>query len=90
MSDILTIAEAADILKVSVKTVTRLCLRGELRYLLVGKQYRFRRAWLDAFIDSNVVSNGAESVADTPVKTAKIGPLRGGRPRASGAAPAAR
>jgi excisionase family DNA binding protein len=88
-TDVLTLAEAADVLKVSAKTVTRLALDGKIRYLLVGKQYRFRRSWIDAFIDRNEDSNAAEMVAVKPVMTARIGQLRGGRTRPSVASPAA-
>lgn len=81
--DILTAIEAADFLKVSPSTITRLCQRGELTYFKVGRLIRFRREWLDAYAAPN---HGSDDDRDRGHTThAAIGaarrfpPLRGGR-----------
>ena len=53
MSDeILTLPEVAQLLKVAQKTVYTMAQKGELPAFKVGGQWRFRRADLDAWIDS--------------------------------------
>jgi excisionase family DNA binding protein len=55
MSDtLLTKRDAAEQLKVSVRTIDRLRAREELRFVTVGRQVRFRTADLDAFIAKQV------------------------------------
>ncbi len=47
---LLTKKEAAERLRVSVRTIDRLRAREELRFVTVGRQVRFRAADLDTFI----------------------------------------
>jgi excisionase family DNA binding protein len=47
---LLTKKDAAERLKVSVRTIDRLRAREELRFVTVGRQVRFRMADLDTFI----------------------------------------
>jgi excisionase family DNA binding protein len=55
MSDtLLTKKDAAEQLKVSVRTIDRLRARKELRFVTVGHQVRFRPADLGAFIAKQV------------------------------------
>ena len=55
MSDtLLTKKDAAEQLKVSVRTIDRLRARKELRFVTVGRQVRFQTADLDALIAKQV------------------------------------
>jgi len=49
---LLTLHEAAEVLRLSTRTVREYLKRGEIRGKIIGKQWRFRRADLDAFFES--------------------------------------
>jgi excisionase family DNA binding protein len=49
---LLTLADAAQLLRLSPRTVREYVKRGEIRGKLIGKRWRFRRADLDAFFES--------------------------------------
>lgn len=49
---LLTIREAAEVLRLSTRTVREYVKRGEIRGKLIGKRWRFRRADLDAFFEN--------------------------------------
>jgi excisionase family DNA binding protein len=49
---LLTLAEAAQVLRLSTRTVREYVKRGEIRGKIIGKRWRFRRADLDAFFES--------------------------------------
>jgi excisionase family DNA binding protein len=53
---LLTIAEAAEVLRLSTRTVREYLKRGEIQGKLIGNRWRFRRADLDAFFE-NAPSN---------------------------------
>ena len=46
---LLTLREAADMLRLSTRTVREYAQRGEIEGRIIGGQWRFRRAALDAF-----------------------------------------
>ncbi len=48
----LTLFEAAEVLRLSTRTVREYVKRGEIRGKIVGKRWRFRRADLDAFFEN--------------------------------------
>ncbi len=80
---LLTVASAADILSISPKSIIRMCGRGEITYVLVGKLYRFRRAWVEEWVDRNAqvtneVSNCSQGTLDTTDMTRFSVQLRGG------------
>ena len=52
----LTLREAAEVLRLSTRTVREYIKRGEIRGKLIGKRWRFKRADLDAFYE-NAPSN---------------------------------
>jgi excisionase family DNA binding protein len=52
----LTIREAAEVLRLSERTVRKYVKSGEIRGKLIGNRWRFRRADLDAFFE-NAPSN---------------------------------
>ncbi len=62
MNDLLTVAEVADMLRVSTMTVYRLIRTGELPAVRVGRSYRVKRADLDAYLEAQVVE--PEQAAD--------------------------
>jgi excisionase family DNA binding protein len=49
---LLTLKEAAEVLRLSTRTVREYVKRGELRGKIIGKQWRFKRADLDAFFEN--------------------------------------
>jgi excisionase family DNA binding protein len=49
---LLTLREAAEVLRLSTRTVREYLKRGELRGKIIGKRWRFRRADLDAFFEN--------------------------------------
>ena len=49
---LLTIREAAEVLRLSTRTVREYVKRGEIRGRIIGKRWRFRRADLDAFVEN--------------------------------------
>jgi excisionase family DNA binding protein len=48
----LTLCEAAEVLRLSTRTVREYVKRGEMRGKIIGKRWRFRRADLDAFFEN--------------------------------------
>jgi excisionase family DNA binding protein len=48
----LTLAEAAEVLRLSTRTVRNYLKRGEIRGKIIGKRWKFRRADLDAFFEN--------------------------------------
>lgn len=52
---LLTVAEVADLLRVSNMTVYRLIKAGQIGAIRVGKNYRIPQADLDAYLESGVV-----------------------------------
>jgi excisionase family DNA binding protein len=59
---LLTLSEAAEVLRLSTRTVREYLKRGEIRGKIIGKRWRFKRADLDAFFEN------APSVWDFPGK----------------------
>lgn len=59
---LLTVAEVADLLRVSNMTVYRLIKAGDLAALRVGKNYRIRRQDLDAYLSAGSIR--AQDIAD--------------------------
>lgn len=55
MDELLTVAEVADLLRVSAMTVYRLIRSGELPAVRVGRNYRVRRRDLDSYLEQQVV-----------------------------------
>jgi excisionase family DNA binding protein len=49
---LLTLREAAEVLRLSTRTVREYVKRGEISGKLIGKRWRFRRADLDAFFEN--------------------------------------
>jgi excisionase family DNA binding protein len=48
----LILREAAEVLRLSTRTVREYVKRGEIRGKIIGKRWRFRRADLDAFFEN--------------------------------------
>ncbi len=55
MNELLTVAEVAELLRVSTMTVYRLIRTGELPAVRVGRNYRVRRADLDLYLQEKIV-----------------------------------
>jgi len=49
---LLTLCEAAGVLRLSTRTVREYVKRREIRGKIIGKRWRFRRADLDSFFES--------------------------------------
>jgi len=50
---LLTVEETAEQFQVTDRTVRNLATRGELRSTRVGRQFRFKRAWLREYVERN-------------------------------------
>ena len=48
---LLTLREAAEVLRLSTRTVREYILRGEIEARIIGRRWRLRRADLDAFYE---------------------------------------
>lgn len=55
---LLTVAEVAEMLRVSEMTIYRLIKSGELRALQIGKSYRLREDDVDAFLAARYTEAG--------------------------------
>lgn len=49
---LLTLREAAEVLRLTTRTVRKYVKRGEIRGKIIGKRWRFRRADLDCFYEN--------------------------------------
>ena len=49
---LLTLREAADVLRLSTRTMREYVQRGEIEGRIIGGRWRFRRAALDAFFEN--------------------------------------
>jgi excisionase family DNA binding protein len=49
---LLTLKEAAEVLRLSARTVREYVQRGEIKGKIIGNRWRFRRADLDAFYEN--------------------------------------
>ena len=49
---LLTLRDAAEVLRLSARTVREYVKRGEIKGKIIGKRWRFRRADLDAFFEN--------------------------------------
>ena len=84
LEPLLTIADAAQYLSVSTTTVRNLALGGKVRSTRVGDRIRFRRAWLDEWIDAGggevpvppPAPKPAAPERTTPRPTPTAGPVR--------------
>ncbi len=61
---LLTVAEVADLLRVSTMTVYRLIRGGELAAVRVGRSYRVRQADLESYLHSQVVDPSTMDLSD--------------------------
>ena len=59
--DLLTCEEAATLLRLHVRTVGRLLKQGTLPGVKVGRQWRLRRADLDAYLAGGASPRGKET-----------------------------
>ena len=62
LSPFLTTEEGASYLRIHPRTLARMARLGEIPGLQIGRQWRFRRADLDAWVDSKI-SSGAKLTA---------------------------
>jgi excisionase family DNA binding protein len=54
--DFITVEELAEALRVSPRTVQRFIQRREIPAIRIGRQWRFRREWIDQWINENTVN----------------------------------
>lgn len=64
MKELLTVAEVADMLRVSDMTVYRLIRSGELPAVRVGRNYRVGRSDLEAYLEQQVVEPDVPRAAE--------------------------
>jgi len=73
----LTTEEVLEYLQVNLRTVYRLIKAGKIPAVRVGRQWRFRKTDIDAWLDSQRPRAGARTPATAPARVAPIS----GRPR---------
>jgi two-component system cell cycle sensor histidine kinase/response regulator CckA len=73
----LTTEEVLEYLQVNLRTVYRLIKAGKIPAVRVGRQWRFRKTDIDAWLDSQRPRVGARTPASVPARVAPIS----GRPR---------
>ena len=59
-SETMNIQEAADLLGVKPATIRAWCLRRKIRYFKSGRCVRFKREWLEHFIEENTTPPASE------------------------------
>ena len=69
----LTTEEVLEYLQINLRTVYRLIKAGKIPAVRVGRQWRFRKGDIDAWLDSQGTAPGGPAPAGGPVRT--------GRPR---------
>jgi len=74
----LTTEEVLEYLQVNLRTVYRLIKAGKIPAVRVGRQWRFRKTDIDAWLDSQRPRVGGRTPAVAPTRTT---PISGGRPR---------
>jgi excisionase family DNA binding protein len=52
----LTLREATEVLRLSIRTARSYVKRGEIKGKIIGKRWRFRRADIDAFFETHPLS----------------------------------
>jgi excisionase family DNA binding protein len=57
ISRLLTVAEVANVIRVSRMTVYRLIRRGQLKAIRVGRNYRVRSDDLNAYLEAQAVTD---------------------------------
>jgi excisionase family DNA binding protein len=66
----LTTEEVLEYLQVNLRTVYRLIKAGKIPAVRVGRQWRFRKRDIDAWLDSQRLRGGARAAAPAPVRPA--------------------
>jgi excisionase family DNA binding protein len=78
----LTTEEVLEYLQVNLRTVYRLIKAGKIPAVRVGRQWRFRKRDIDAWLDSQRPRGGAARAAAVPAPQSAARPATGaGRPR---------
>ena len=78
----LTTEEVLEYLQVNLRTVYRLIKAGRIPAVRVGRQWRFRKSDIDAWLDSQHPRGGPRGAPATPVPAAKpAAPSANARPR---------
>src|SRR3954453_14929705 len=81
----LTTEEVLEYLQVNLRTVYRLIKAGKIPAVRVGRQWRFRKRDIDAWLESPGPAGGGRALAQKPAPPGRRA-RRGGRPGASGVA----
>src|SRR5215470_10752177 len=72
----LTTEEVLEYLQVNLRTVYRLIKAGKIPAVRVGRQWRFRKRDIDAWLDSQRPRGGARPAAAAPARPASAGNSR--------------
>ncbi|MBN1902009.1 helix-turn-helix domain-containing protein [Candidatus Sumerlaeota bacterium] len=54
--DYVTVEELAKNLKVSMRTIQRIIHRKQLPAIRIGRQWRFRKEWVDEWLKNNTIN----------------------------------
>jgi len=61
--EFITVEELAERLKVSPRTIQRIIDRKQIPAIRIGRQWRFRREWVDVWLKSNTVNIAKDASA---------------------------
>ena len=56
LDDLITVEELAQRLKVHPRTIQRVIQRKELPAIRIGRQWRFRKEWVESWLDQSTVN----------------------------------
>lgn len=61
LNDLVTVDELAKRLKVHPRTIQRVIQREELPAIRIGRQWRFRKEWVEAWLDQCTIACEVDS-----------------------------
>jgi excisionase family DNA binding protein len=61
--EFVTVEELAETLKVHPRTIQRIIQRKEMPAIRIGRQWRFRREWVEEWLQTNTVERKVDSAS---------------------------
>ena len=61
--EFVTVEELAETLKVHPRTIQRIIQRKEMPAIRIGRQWRFRREWVEEWLQANTIERKVDSAS---------------------------